>query len=133
MFITNPPCQEAPISLVWEGRVSGRIDKTMSVSGMARCEEGNTLAFLVDKVSKTFGAVGIATRDEEPKDTNVWKLSEAKDTTLHDQVAICRMSNSGRVWQISTSSSIQVPSIVAPSGPLFVEMDFYGHVVTSIR
>ena len=121
------------MSLIWEGRVAGRLDKTMSVSGMARCEQGITLAFLADKVAKTPGAVGIRTRDDEPQDTNIWKLSEAKDTTLYDQVDICRRSNSGRVWQMSTGSSIQLSSIVAPSGPLFVEMNFYGHVVTSTR
>lgn len=105
----------------------------MSVSGTARCEQGTTLAFLVDEVAKTSGTVGISIREDEPKNTNVWKLSEAKDTTLYDQLDICRRSNSGRVWQMSTGSSIQLSSIVAPSGPLFVEMDFYGHVVTSTR
>lgn len=133
MLITNPPCQEASMSLLWEGLVAGRLNKTMSVSGTARCEQGITLAFLVDKVAKTFGTVGISIREDEPKNTNVWKLSEAKDTTLYDQVDICRRSNSGRVWQMSTGSSIQLSSIVAPSRPLFVEMDFYGHVVTSTR
>jgi hypothetical protein len=131
MFITNPPCQEASMRLIWEGYDAGKQKMTISASGMARCEQGITMALLVDRVAKTPGRVSISTRSDEHGSENVWKLEDAEDTTLHDQVAICKTRNSERVWQMSPQSSIGLSGMVAPSEISHNEMAVYGHVVTS--
>ena len=131
MFITSPPCQKARMDLIWEGRVAGSV-KIMIVSrNEVRCEEGITLASLVDEVARRVSTIEVWTRNDDSEKEQTWNKRLVKDTSLHDQVAICSMSNSELAWQISTDSSIKISSMVSPAESVYKEMDLHGHVVVS--
>lgn len=131
MFITSPPCQEACMNLTWEGRVAGNLNITIGSSAEVRCEEGVTLAWLIDEVARSLSTVRVCTRNDDPEKEETWRERLVTDTSSHDQVAIFSMSNSELVWQISTDSLIRLPSMVLPTESGYKEMDVHGHVVAS--
>lgn len=131
MFITSPPCQEARMFLVWEGRVAGNLEISIVSSAEVRCEEGITLASLIDEVARRVSTIVVWSRNDAPEEERTWNRRRVKDTSLHDQVAICSMSNSELVWQISTDSSIKISSMVSPTESVYKEMDLHGHVAAS--
>lgn len=138
MFITSPPCQEARMDLIWEGRVAGKLEITIESSAEVRCEGGITLASLMDEVARSVSTIRVCTRNDDSDREKTWPYFLAdwnerlvRDTSLHDQVAICSMSNSELEWQISTDSSIRIPSMVSPTESVYKKMDVHGYVVAS--
>jgi hypothetical protein len=130
MFITSPPCQEVCMHLVWEGRVAGKLDKRFDVWNQTRCEQGITLAFLVDRVATSVSAVRIWTRNDDAEEEEAGNWHVVKDTTLQDQVTIYKNGNSESVCRMSTDSLIQLYSLVAPTESAYEEMATHGHVAT---
>ena len=117
--------------LVWEGRVAGNLKITIHSSAVVRCEEGITLASLVDEVARRVSTIKVCTRNDDSEKEEAWNSRLVTDTSLHDQVAICSMSNSELEWQISTDSSIRIPSMVSPTESVYKKMDVHGYVVAS--
>ncbi|GAB7323710.1 hypothetical protein MBLNU13_g07178t1 [Cladosporium sp. NU13] len=133
MFITSPPCQEACMNLVWEGRVAGKRVIMMEAWVKVRCEQGITLALLVDRIAKRVDMVEILTLNDDPEKAEAWKSRVAKENTLQDQVTISRTENSKLEWRMRTDSLIQLLSMVAPTRYAYEEMAASGQFVTSAK
>ena len=119
------------MTLIWEGRVAGSVMIMIESRNEVRCEEGITLASLGDEVARRVSTIVVWTRNDDPEKEKAWNKRLVKDTSLHDQVAICSMSNSELVWQMSTDSLIRISSMVSPTKSVYKEMDLHGHVVAS--
>lgn len=128
MFFTNPPCQEASMDLIWDGYYDGKRDVILQAFGKVRCEDGITLAMLVDKISSETCTIEIMTWTEDSREDDDWINSEVKDTTMNDQVALYRTQTPDRYMEMSVHSTIYIPSIVAPTGSEYQEMAVCNHV-----
>lgn len=128
MFITSPPCQEAEMTLIWEGRIDGEVVMTLETHGKVYRAEGITLASLVDRMSKRTGTVEMRRAKRDPQDDEKWYYLKVKDTTLHDQIASCKARNSKRVMQMSMESEIYLTSVIAPTESEYQEMSIHGHI-----
>lgn len=133
MFLTSPPCQEASMRLVWEGFTGGKVDVVLHTFGEVRCEGGITLALLADEISRKICLVEIMTRNDDSQEDADWIFGEVKNTTLYDQIAICKIQNPKLRMEISVESMIYIPSIVAPTESEYEEMAVHGHIITPAR
>ena len=134
MFLTSPPCQQASMHLTWKGYAGEKVDVVLETFGEVRCEDGITLALLVDEISKKTCLVSIMTRIDGPQGGADSIFSKVKKlTTLYDQIAICKIQNPKLRMEIGVESMIYIPSIVAPTESEYEEMAVHGHIITPAR
>lgn len=127
MFLTSPPCQEAGMHLIWESCVDGKTDIVLMVHGKVRCEEGITLAFLMDELARRPCTVCIMTPNKNPLRRG--QLRDVSNTTLHDQIIICKKENSKRVMRLGMWSEIFLHGAFAPTESEYKDMAAHDHVV----
>jgi hypothetical protein len=121
------------MQLIWEGYTGGKVDVVLQTFGEVRCEDGITLALLADEISKKTCLVEIMTRVDEPQGDADWIFGEVENTTLYDQIAICKVQNPKLRMEISVESKIYIPSVVAPTESEHEEMAVHGHIITPAR
>lgn len=138
-FITSPmPYNMVTASPGWDVEINGRIEVRVVCfvddghDHVVNCEEGLTLASLVDQVFKHKCTMRIFTRRPIAVGEDRWSVRKANDTTMYDEIAICKRDYGDMAMRLGANSLIYLDSVVVPTGDEHRAMAGQGRVSSSI-